>query len=160
MAAKEHHYSLTMTWTGNTGEGTKSYQSYLRNHVYKSNGKPEIPGSADPSFRGDASRYNPEELLVATLSSCHMLWYLHLCSEKDIVVESYIDNPSGTMVEEKNGNGFFSEVILKPVVIISRGSAEKAEELHHDAHKFCFIANSVKFPVKCEPLIQVRNQNA
>ncbi len=155
---KEHHYSLTMTWTGNTGEGTKSYQSYSRNHVYKSNGKPEIPGSSDPSFRGDASRYNPEELLVGTLSSCHMLWYLHLCSENGIVVESYVDNPTGTMIEEKNGSGYFTEVILKPAVTISQGDVSKAEELHEEAHKFCFIANSVKFPVKCESTVTLSNQ--
>ncbi len=150
MAKKEHHYSLTMTWTGNTGEGTRSYQSYSRNHVYSSEGKPEIPGSSDPSFRGDPKRYNPEELLVATLSSCHMLWYLHLCSANGIVIESYEDKPVGIMVEEENGTGYFTEVILKPLVLISKGDVAKANELHHQAHDMCFIANSVKFPVKCE----------
>lgn len=152
---KQHHYSLQMTWTGNTGEGTKSYQSYSRNHIYKSNGKPEIPGSSDPSFRGDASRYNPEELLVATLSSCHMLWYLHLCAVNGIVVTSYEDNPVGTMAEETNGSGHFTEVILKPSIQISKGDVAKANELHHEAHDMCFIANSVKFPVKCEAEIKV-----
>jgi organic hydroperoxide reductase OsmC/OhrA len=153
---KEHHYSLTMTWTGNKGEGTKSYQSYSRNHTYLSDGKPEIPGSSDPSFRGDASRYNPEELLVGTLSSCHMLWYLHLCSVNGIVVESYEDKPEGIMLEEENGSGYFSEVTLKPVVTISKGGDQLAHKLHHEAHDMCFIANSVKFPVKCEARILMR----
>jgi organic hydroperoxide reductase OsmC/OhrA len=157
MANKEHHYSLTMKWTGNTGEGTKSYQSYSRNHIYSSEGKSDISGSSDPSFRGDPGRYNPEELLVATLSSCHMLWYLHLCSLNDIIVESYEDKPIGTMVEEVNGSGYFTEVTLKPAVIISKGDINKANELHHEAHAMCFIANSVKFPVKCESTISVTN---
>lgn len=157
MAHKKHHYTLQMDWTGNTGTGTKSYQSYLRSHIYKSNGKPEIPGSSDPSFRGDPSRYNPEELLVATLSSCHMLWYLHLCSVNGITVESYKDKPEGTMVEEENGSGYFNEVILKPRIEISSGDISKAESLHHEAHSLCFIANSVKFPVKCEAEIKIIN---
>jgi organic hydroperoxide reductase OsmC/OhrA len=153
---KEHHYSLKMTWVGNTGEGTKSYQSYSRNHIYAGVGKPEFPGSSDPSFRGDPSRYNPEELLVATLSSCHMLWYLHLCSVNGITVESYEDQPEGTMVEAENGSGHFTKVLLKPRVKISTGSIAKADQLHHEAHTMCFIANSVNFPVECEATTQMR----
>src|SRR5258706_12940036 len=127
MTKKQHHYSLTMTWVGNTGEGTKSYQSYSRNHVYSSKGKPEIPGSSDPSFRGDPSRYNPEEMLVATLSSCHMLWYLHLCAVNGITIVSYEDKPEGTMHEDENGGGHFTDVVLRPRIQISNGDMSKAE---------------------------------
>lgn len=151
---KQHTYELQVKWTGNTGEGTKNYKSYLRDHVILTEGKPEIPGSSDPSFRGDRSRYNPEELLVAALSSCHMLSYLHLCAVNHIVVLEYRDAPSGIMRENDDGSGEFVKVTLKPEVILTADSDRtKAAELHHDAHRLCFIARSVNFPVEVEPSV-------
>ena len=152
---KQHTYNVQMTWTGNNGEGTKTYAGYRRDHVYQCDGKPEIPGSSDPNFRGDRTRYNPEELLVAALSSCHMLWYLHLCSVNKIVVESYDDHAVGTMDEKPDGSGNFVRVALRPRITISSGDRKKALELHHDAHRLCFIANSVNFPVEAEPVVEV-----
>ncbi|MFT3705688.1 MAG: OsmC family protein [Agriterribacter sp.] len=146
-----HHYKTSLTWTGNTGAGTKSYTAYSRNHITTVNGKPEIPGSSDPSFRGDNTRYNPEEMLVASLSSCHMLWFLHVCSTVGIVVTAYEDHAIGTMIEEADGSGRFTEVVLHPVVTITDASRiPELDQLHHEAHQKCFIANSVNFPVKCE----------
>lgn len=155
---KLHYYNVTMEWTGNLGQGTKDYRAYSRNHVIRSEGKPEFPGSSDPSFRGDSSRYNPEELLVSSLSSCHMLWYLHLCAVNGIVVTKYIDQASGTMEETPNGGGRFNEVILRPKIEITDNSKlDKAKELHHDANKLCFIANSCNFPILHEPVITVQS---
>ncbi len=147
---KTHRYTTKMAWTGNKGQGTKNYALYSRNHTYNTEGKPEIQGSSDANFRGDPLRYNPEELLVCSLSSCHMLWYLHFCSVNGIVVETYEDQPEGILEEMPDGNGKFTEVILRPQVKISSGDMAKARSLHEDAHKFCFIANSVNFEVKCE----------
>jgi organic hydroperoxide reductase OsmC/OhrA len=148
---KQHHYAIELQWTGNQGTGTSDYRAYSRNHVLRGEGKPEIPGSSDPTFRGDRSRYNPEEMLVAALSSCHMLWYLHLCAEAGVVVESYEDSAQGTMVETADGGGKFSEVVLRPRVGLRPGSDHgKAAALHERAHHLCFIANSVNFPVRCE----------
>jgi organic hydroperoxide reductase OsmC/OhrA len=150
--AKTHHYQTSLNWTGNTGQGTKSYTSYERSHVIQVENKPEIPASSDPSFRGDRTRYNPEEMLVASLSSCHMLWYLHLCSEAGIIVEKYSDNAKGVMIEEANGSGRFTEVTLYPEVVISDVTKiALANELHEKAHEYCFIANSCNFPVKTVP---------
>ena len=151
---KEHHYTTQLIWTGNTGEGTANYRSYDRDHILSVTGKPEIPGSSDPSFRGNPQRYNPEELLVSSLSSCHMLWYLHLCAVNGVVVVDYKDEAIGTMVETADGGGYFSEVILRPVVTVAEGGmSEKARSLHHEANKLCFIANSVKFLVRHEPTV-------
>jgi organic hydroperoxide reductase OsmC/OhrA len=156
MKKKLHHYTSRLVWTGNRGEGTASYKAYERDHVLSVNNKPEIPGSSDPSFRGNPERYNPEELLVASLSSCHMLWYLHLCAVNGVVVVDYRDEASGVMEETVDGGGFFREVVLKPVVTVSSAEmVEKARSLHHEANKLCFIANSVNFPVKHEPDIRV-----
>jgi organic hydroperoxide reductase OsmC/OhrA len=152
MAGKAHFYPIRMRWTGNTGQGTREYRGYQRAHEYSVEGKPVIPGSSDPNFRGDATRYNPEELLVMSLSSCHMLWYLHLCAEAKIVVTAYEDQAVGTMVEDQERGGFFTEVVLKPTVTIEAGSDQaRAEQLHEKAHHLCFVANSVNFPVRCEP---------
>ena len=153
---KEHHYSTQLIWTGNTGAGTANYKSYDRDHILSVMGKPEIPGSSDPSFRGNPQRYNPEELLVSSISSCHMLWYLHLCAVNGVVVVDYKDEATGMMVETADGGGYFSEVTLKPIVTITDGGmSERALSLHHDANKLCFIANSVRFPVNHEPTIRV-----
>ncbi len=147
---KQHIYEVRLEWTGNDGEGTKSYKSYRRDHTISVEGKPDIPGSSDPNFRGDASRYNPEELLVASLSACHMLWYLHLCAVNRITVVGYRDSASGLLRENDDGSGEFARVTLKPAVTISAGDQAKARELHHQAHSLCFIARSVNFPVEVE----------
>ncbi len=154
MSGRTHTYTSALTWTGNTGQGTAGYKAYARDHVFSGPGKPDLPGSADPAFRGDAKRYNPEELLVASLASCHMLWYLHLCAEAGVVVVAYRDDPVGTMVEDAVKGGYFTGVTLHPKVTIAEGSdAAKARELHRPAHAKCYIANSVNFPVACEPEI-------
>ena len=151
---KQHSYAVQIRWTGNDGEGTKTYRSYRRDHIVQSEGKPEIPASSDPSFRGDPSRYNPEEFLVAALSSCHMLAYLHLCAVNNVVVVAYTDSASGVMEERPGGSGAFVSALLRPRVTIADGSdPEKARALHHDAHEKCFIANSVNFAVEVEPEI-------
>ena len=151
---KQHTYEIRVDWTGNDGEGTKTYKSYRRDHTITSAGKPPIPGSSDPHFRGDPARYNPEELLVASLSTCHMLWYLHSCAVNQVTVLDYHDAASSVMEETDDGSGVFVRVLLKPVVKIAAGDdREKALALHHDAHHFCFIANSVKFPVDVEAQI-------
>lgn len=151
---REHRYTVEMKWTGNLGSGTSAYAAYSRDHVHSAGGKPvTIPGSSDPAFRGDASRYNPEELLVAALSSCHMLWYLHLCADAGIVVESYEDSPVGLMIEER-GEGQFTRVTLAPRVTIRAGDSEQAHALHQEAHRLCFIARSVNFPVQLMPSIE------
>ena len=145
---KEHVYTLTIQWTGNKGEGTLDYTSYERDHTISADGKQEIPASSDPAFRGDKTRYNPEELFVASLSSCHMLWFLHLCARKGVVVTDYTDKPTGIMVETKNGGGKFREVTLNPTITVTDASmTDKIDELHRKANELCFIANSVNFPV-------------
>lgn len=153
---RQHTYHVRINWTGNDGEGTKSYQSYRRDHVISAEGKPAIPASSDPSFRGNPARHNPEELLVGALSSCHMLWYLHLCAVNHIVVVDYHDDASGVMDESTDGSGAFTRVTLKPAVTIISGDPEKARLLHTEAHRFCFIAKSVNFPVEHEPTITVK----
>lgn len=156
MAGKSHAYSIHMRWTGNTGQGTRDYRGYERAHEYSVEGKPIVLGSSDPAFRGDRTRYNPEELLVMSLSSCHMLWYLHLCADNKIVVDAYEDDPVGTMVETEDTGGHFVDVVLRPTVTLAPGSdVTRAESLHERAHHLCFIANSVNFPVRCEPRTQV-----
>jgi len=149
---KEHTYKTALTWTGNTGEGTKDYKSYNRNHTISVEDKPDILGSSDPLFRGDKTRHNPEDLLVSALSACHMLWYLHLCAVSGITVVEYSDNAEGTMQETADGGGYFTEVILRPsVVITDAAQIDKANKLHRDANKLCFIANSCNFPVRHIP---------
>ena len=145
---KEHHYKSKLQWTGNKGSGTANYRSFERSYCISIDNKPDILGSSDPAFRGDATKYNPEELLVASLSSCHMLWYLHLCSEAGVIVVNYNDNASGTMIETSDGGGRFSEVTLHPKVTVSESKMiKKAQELHAKANQLCFIANSVSFKV-------------
>lgn len=148
--SKQHNYKTNIEWTGNRGEGTKNYRGYDRSHRISVNNKTIIEASSDPAFMGDAEKYNPEELLLASLSSCHMLWYLHLCADNGIVVTGYTDEATGTMLETPSG-GHFTEVVLHPVVTITAESKiEKANELHRSANKHCFIANSCNFPVKHE----------
>lgn len=151
MSAKVHHYKIQTTWTGNRGEGTRDYRSYDRSHVISIDGKADIQGSSDPSFRGDKSKHTPEDLFVSTLSTCHMLWYLHLCAVNGVIVLEYTDQATGTMEEDPNGSGRFTSVTLKPEVLVADQSMiEKANELHREAHKMCFIANSVNFEIAHE----------
>jgi organic hydroperoxide reductase OsmC/OhrA len=153
--AKHHHYETTVRWTGNQGTGTSAYRAYSRDHEIVSSGKQTIPASSDPAFGGEASRYNPEELLVASLSTCHMLWYLHLCAVNNVTVLDYEDQAGGTMEETADGGGRFLEVTLRPrITVTAQSDLETAKRLHHDAHEKCFVANSVNFPVGCEPEIR------
>ena len=148
---KTHTYKTLVHWTGADGKGTTSYRSYGRDHAISVDGKVAIPASSDPAFRGDATRYNPEELLVASLSSCHMLWYLHLCATNGVTVIDYSDNATGTMEENPDGSGQFVRVVLRPNVSIAPGSDRGcALALHDKAHHLCFIARSVNFPVEVE----------
>ena len=156
MSGKTHRYEVTMEWTGNTGAGTAAYRAYERSHEITAGDKPPIPGSSDPVFRGDPARWNPEELLVAALSACHQLVYLHRCAEAGIVVTAYIDRAEGVMVEDDKGGGRFERVVLRPLVTIAPGGDEAlALELHHMAAEQCYIASSVNFPVDHDPQIRI-----
>lgn len=153
---KEHQYAISLAWTGNNGTGTSSYRDYERSYTVTAGGKPELPGSSDPAFRGDRTKYNPEELLLAALSGCHMLMYLHLCAVAGVIVVDYQDSASGSMAETADGGGHFTEVTLQPVVTVKESSMlDKASALHHEANRLCFIANSCNFPVRHSPLIRL-----
>jgi organic hydroperoxide reductase OsmC/OhrA len=155
--SREHQFKAEIRWTGNKGTGTATYDAYSRDHTIQCEGKSEILSSSAPAFRGDASRYNPEDLLVASLSSCHMLWYLHLCAEAGVVVTDYTDSATGTMLVEKGGSGKFTEVTLHPVVTVEKPDmVEKANELHKLANQKCFIANSCNFPIHHQPQAIIR----
>ncbi len=154
MTVRQHRYEVALEWTGNTGAGTSAYTAYDRSYRLEAAGKPALLGSSDPGFRGDPGRWTPEDLLVASLSACHQLWYLHLCAEAGVVVLAYEDHAVGLMVEERHGAGQFAAVILRPVVTIGPGSDRRdATRLHGTAHAKCFIARSVNFPVSHEPTI-------
>ncbi|MEE1884778.1 OsmC family protein [Pedobacter flavus] len=146
--AKQHTYTSKLIWTGNKGSGTMDYRSYDRDFKISMDGKPEILGSSDSDFLGDKNKHNPEDLLVSAVSSCHMLWYLHLCSKHGIVVMEYYDNAEGIMVEDGTGSGKFTSITLRPnVVLADNKQFELAEKLHTEANKMCFIANSLNFKV-------------
>ncbi len=148
----EHIFKSSIVWTGNKGEGTSDYKSYERSHTVSIANKPDILCSSDPYFRGEGEKHNPEDFLVSALSSCHMLWYLHLCSDNGIVVVNYTDHAVGTMVEKSYGGGYFTEVVLNPEVSITDVTKiELANSLHKQANEKCFIANSCNFPVKHNP---------
>jgi organic hydroperoxide reductase OsmC/OhrA len=153
-----HRYDVAVRWSGSRGTGTTGYRDYDRTHIVESDGRPALPGSADPAFRGDRDRWSPEHLLVASLSQCHMLWYLHLCALAGVVVMGYVDRASGAMQEERDGAGQFTEVVLRPHVEVAQPAmAAAAVALHADAHAKCFIARSVNFPVRHEPTISAAN---
>lgn len=155
---KQHHYAATITWTGNKGDGTKDARSYERDHTIVVTGKPEIPGTSEVSMLGNKVRYNPEELLLASLSACHMLWYLYLCAQAGVVVTAYVDAATGTMQSEADGGGRFTEVVLHPTITIA-GTVpeEKLNELQHEANRLCFIAASCNFPVRHQPVYEFAN---
>ncbi len=156
MAEREHTYEVSLEWTGNTGSGTIGYGAYERSHLIAAEGKAPIQGSSDPHFRGDAARWNPAELLIASLSACHQLWYLHLCAVNKVVVVAYRDRAGGTEAEHADGSGEFTRVVLRPQVVIAPGSdLETALRLHHEAARLCFIARSMNFPVEHEPTVRI-----
>ncbi|MFF2029803.1 OsmC family protein [Arthrobacter sp. NPDC058192] len=152
MSLDEHHYALTVRWTGNLGAGTSSYRGYSRDHDVEIPGLPVLRGSADPAFHGDRRRYNPEQLLLAALSQCHMLSFLHVAVKHGVVVTAYEDRAEGLMRTNRDGSGQFESVTLKPLVTVAGQAAPQLlEELHAEANKLCFIARSVNFPVLHEP---------
>jgi len=146
---REHKYRTQTEWTGNLGSGTLDYRAYKRDHVLSGEGKNEtIAGSSDPKFRGDAKRYNPEELFLSSISACHMLWYLHLASVNGVTVLEYVDRAEGTMAEDVDGAGHFTSVTLRPRIVIAQADkVGRAEKMHQEAGKKCFIANSISVPI-------------
>ena len=144
---KKHQYNISIEWIGNKGEGTKDYRAYDRDYWVSIDGKPKIIGSSDPAFLGNKAAINPEEMLVASISACHMLWFLHLAAESDVVIVSYIDQAKGKMIEKQDGSGYFEHVELFPHTNALNGTNDLIESLHHLAHEKCFIANSMNFPV-------------
>jgi len=153
--SKQHNFALQVKWTGNKGTGTSDYREYERHHTVITENKADILCSSDPAFRGDGTKHNPEDFFIASLSSCHMLWYLHLCADAGVVVVDYIDNVTGILAELPEG-GRFTEVILHPIITVKHESMkEKAIELHETANKKCFIANSVNFKVKHEVSVKI-----
>ncbi|PJJ61554.1 OsmC family protein [Compostimonas suwonensis] len=152
----EHHYAVNVVWQGDRGTGTSDYRSYGREHLISAEGKHPIEGSADRSFRGDPERWNPEELLLASLSQCHMLSYLHVATSNGVVVLAYEDEAVGTMEQTNDGGGHFTSVTLRPrVTVADAAQLSLAESLHHEASLKCFIASSVNFPVGHEPTTTV-----
>ena len=153
--AKDHQYSATITWTGNRGQGTANYRAYGREHEIEIEGKPVIPGSSDPSFLGDAGKWNPEDMLLSAISTCHMLWFLHLASEAGWVVQTYVDRARATMSMNPDGSGQFTAACLQPEITISAGDPSLSDDLHHRAHAMCFIARSLNFDVTCDASVSV-----
>lgn len=156
MAGRTHRYAVTVEWTGDRGTGTSRYDAYARDHVLTAEGKPALPGSSDPAFRGDPARWNPEELLVGSVSACHKLWYLHLCAVNGVTVVGYVDRAEGQMTEDADGGGRFTSFTLRPEVTIAAGDPALAQALHDQAHENCFIANSLNAPVRVEPVVRTR----
>ncbi len=153
---RTHRYDVSVSWTGNRGSGTSGYRDYGRDHEVSADGRPLLAGSSDPVFHGDKARWNPELELVAALSQCHMLSYLHVCVEAGVVVTAYEDAPYGLMAETKDDGGHFTEVVLRPTVTVAdQAMADKAQGLHEEASAKCFIAGSVNFPVRHEPSVGV-----
>jgi organic hydroperoxide reductase OsmC/OhrA len=150
----DHTYTLRLEWEGNRGEGTASYGAYGRDYRIRLDGKPDLAGSADPTFRGDPARHNPEDLLLAALSACHMLSYLALCARHGVIVLEYADQAEGVLAFTPSGGGQFTSVTLHPRVRVpDRGQATLALELHAQAHEDCFIAASCNFPVRHEAVV-------
>lgn len=152
MALNEHHFSTSVFWTGNRGTGTSGYRDYGRDHSVTAAGVPALLGSADRTFHGDRDRWNPELLLIAALSQCHMLSYLHVAVLHGVAVTQYEDSATGTMVLNADGSGQFSSVTLNPRIAVAEPAmAELALSLHAEASRKCFIARSVNFPVHHVP---------
>ena len=153
---KTHNFNAQIKWTGNTGNGTSNASAYKRNHTIHIKDKVDISGCSASAFRGDDTKHNPEDLFISALSTCHMLWYLHICADNGIVITDYTDNVSGTMIEVPGGGGHFTEVTLYPLVTITDGSKlDLANSLHKKAAEKCFIANSCNFPVRHVPKCKI-----
>jgi organic hydroperoxide reductase OsmC/OhrA len=150
---KEHHYTVAVKWTGNRGTGTSHASEYDRANTLSIAGKPDLLCSSDPAFRGDSTKYNPEDMLLASVSQCHMLWHLHLCADAGVVITDYTDNPTAIMVEASaEGRGRFTEITLHPTVVVTEEwMIAKANELHAKANEMCFISNSCNFPIHHQP---------
>ncbi len=147
--SKTHQYGANVSWTGDRGEGTRRYKGYDRTWRIATPGKLPIECSNDPLLGGDPSKPNPEDLLLASLSACHMLWFLHLASEAGIVVRGYEDAPIGVGDTGPRGAGRFLSAILRPTITVERGAdLVKADALHHAVHDYCFISRSVNFPIE------------
>jgi organic hydroperoxide reductase OsmC/OhrA len=156
--ARRHTYETHSIWKGDRGQGTADYRAYDRIFDTTAPGRPPVQGSSDPAFRGNDDRWNPELLLVAALSQCHMLSYLHRCAVGGVVVTGYEDTAEGVMVETPDGGGHFEDVVLRPVVTVAAADmVERAHALHAEASAVCFIASSVNFPVRHEARIVVRS---
>ena len=151
---KSHEYKSRLVWDGNRGDGTSSYAAYGRDYRIVIDGKQDLSGTANPAFRGDAAKHDPEDLFLAAIVSCHMLSYLALCARAGINVVAYEDDARGTLVLDAGGGGRFEEVTLRPVVTIAGGDLEKARALHDKAHELCFIANSCSVPIRHEPTVR------
>lgn len=155
--SKKHQYQAIITWTGNSGTGTSSYTGYQRSHEISIENKVVIEASSDKAFRGDGTRHNPEDLFLSSIASCHMLWYLHLCADHNIIVDAYTDRAAGTMETTEDGSGKFVNITLHPeVTVTEEHMAELAVSLHHKAHEMCFLANSVNFEILVAPLIKIK----
>jgi organic hydroperoxide reductase OsmC/OhrA len=151
--SRQHNYSLSVKWNGNKGTGTSACKAYDRSYSIEINNKVVLNGSSDPTFHGDKTKHNPEDMLVAALSSCHMLSYLHVCAVGGVIVVDYVDHATGIMETTPDGSGRFIEVTLNPIVTVADDSMiEKANLFHKKASELCFIANSVNFPVKHSPV--------
>lgn len=149
----KHSYTLELSWKGSTD----APRNYDRSHTLKAEGKPEIAASADPSSLGDPKKWNPEEMLLGSLASCHMLWYLYLCSVSKIVVTSYRDLPTGSLEIDPEGKSRFTHAMLSPQVVITDSSRiEDAQALQQKAHEKCFIVNSVNFPVEVDTTVTAK----
>lgn len=152
--SKTQNYKLDLSWKGNRGAGTMTYTSYDRDFTAQKESRPAILGSSHPAFRGNSDRYCPEELLLASLSSCHMLWYLNMCASHDVVVLEYTDQPVMEMEVKEFGNGDIRSATLSPVVrIASDDQREQALAMHQKAHQSCFIAKGVNFDIILNPTI-------
>jgi organic hydroperoxide reductase OsmC/OhrA len=150
-----HEYLATIEWTGNRGTGTSGYTDYDRSHTISVDGKINIEASSDPHFKGDATKYNPEDMFLTSIASCHMLWYLHLCADNGIIVQAYTDYPYGLMVTGANGSGQFTKIELRPIVTVeNKQTTQLAADLHHKAHEMCFLSNSVNFEIIIKPEIK------
>jgi organic hydroperoxide reductase OsmC/OhrA len=151
----EYIYRLETVWVGAAKTTSFTYESYSREYQINIAGKTSLIASADPHFRGDSHLYNPEDLLVASLSGCHMLSYLALCSRSRIKIFAYRDNAVGKMTKRDGKIGFLEVILYPQVQIESADSLDKAIKLHQQAHRECFIANSVNFPVLNRPVVSV-----
>lgn len=150
---RPHRFAVEVTWTGDRGSGTSDYRSYGRDHVVRTSGAPDLLGSADPTFRGDADRWNPEQLLLAALTQCHLLSFLHVCVRAGVVVTGYTDAATAELRLNADGSGELTEAVLRPAVTVAAGSPTALDDLHDEAHRLCFIARSVNFPVRHEPVM-------